>query len=135
MEHDYRKTLFDSLKETGLPYNFDKIGKAFEYASQMHEGQLRKSGEPYICHPVAVACIVSQLGLDTDAVCAALLHDVLEDCKDRVDIEYIRKNFGEDVVEMVEGLTKFTDIHFEEKRMRALKICARCFSPCPKIFE
>lgn len=45
MEHDYRKTLFDSLKETGLPYNFDKIGKAFEYASQMHEGQLRNVGD------------------------------------------------------------------------------------------
>ncbi len=127
MEHDYRKTLFDSLKETGLPYNFDKIGKAFEYASQMHEGQLRKSGEPYICHPVAVACIVSQLGLDTDAVCAALLHDVLEDCKDRVDIEYIRKNFGEDVVEMVEGLTKFTDIHFEEKEDESIENLRKMF--------
>ncbi len=124
---DYRKELLDNLKLTNLPYNYEKIEKAFEYAEAMHEGQMRKSGEPYICHPVSVAIIVSQLGLDTDAVCAALLHDVLEDCKDRVDIDLIRRNFGADVIELVEGLTKFTEIQFEEKEDESIENLRKMF--------
>ena len=85
-------TLLMTLDSTGKNYNIEKITKAYEFAEQLHNGQFRKSGEPYICHPVAVAEIVAGLGLDTDSICAALLHDTLEDCSDRVDLAKIKRN-------------------------------------------
>ena len=101
------------LENTGKKYNIEKITKAYEYAKQLHEGQYRKSGEEYICHPVAVAEIVAGLELDTD--CAALLHDTLEDCADKIDIEKIKKEFGTQVAELVDGLTKLVQIRIEDK--------------------
>ena len=83
----------EAVKIAGRKYNIEKITKAYEYAKQLHEGQYRKSGEEYICHPVAVAEIVAGLELDTDSICAALLHDTLEDCADKIDIEKIKKDF------------------------------------------
>lgn len=77
---DGYENLLQTLNATGKNYNLEKIKKAYEFAKQLHEGQFRKSGEPYISHPVAVAEIVAGLGLDTDSICAALLHDTLEDC-------------------------------------------------------
>ena len=100
---------------TGKKYNIEKITKAYEYAKQLHEGQYRKSGEEYICHPVAVAEIVAGLELDTDSICAALLHDTLEDCADKIDIEKIKKEFGPQVAELVDGLTKLVQIRIEDK--------------------
>lgn len=103
------------LENTGKKYNIEKITKAYEYAKQLHEGQYRKSGEEYICHPVAVAEIVAGLELDTDSICAALLHDTLEDCADKIDIERIKKEFGVQVAELVDGLTKLVQIRIEDK--------------------
>ncbi len=103
------------LENTGKKYNIEKITKAYEYAKQLHEGQYRKSGEEYICHPVAVAEIVAGLELDTDSICAALLHDTLEDCSDKIDIEKIKKEFGTQVAELVDGLTKLVQIRIEDK--------------------
>lgn len=103
------------LENTGKKYNIEKITKAYEYAKQLHEGQYRKSGEEYICHPVAVAEIVAGLELDTDSICAALLHDTLEDCADKIDIEKIKKEFGTQVAELVDGLTKLVQIRIENK--------------------
>ena len=103
------------LEKTGKKYNKEKITKAYEYAKQLHEGQYRKSGEEYICHPVAVAEIVAGLELDTDSICAALLHDTLEDCADKIDIEKIKKEFGPQVAELVDGLTKLVQIRIEDK--------------------
>lgn len=103
------------LENTGKKYNIEKITKAYEYAKQLHEGQYRKSGEEYICHPVAVAEIVAGLELDTDSICAALLHDTLEDCADKIDIEKIKKEFGPQVAELVDGLTKLVQIRIEDK--------------------
>ena len=71
------------LENTGKKYNIEKIKKAYEYAKQLHEGQYRKSGEEYICHPVAVAEIVAGLELDTDSICAALLHDTIRTAQTR----------------------------------------------------
>ena len=90
--------LLQTLDSTGKNYNIEKITKAFEFAKQLHEGQFRKSGEPYISHPVAVAEIVAGLGLDTDSICAALLHDTIEDCSDRVDLPKIKKEFGGNII-------------------------------------
>ena len=110
---------FDSLLKTidasGKNYNVAKITKAYEIAKALHEGQFRKSGEAYICHPVAVAKIVANLGLDTDSICAALLHDTVEDCSDKVDLPKLKKEFGEQVAEMVDGLTKLVQIPFNDK--------------------
>lgn len=98
--------LLDILKATGKKYNTDKIVAAYEYARDLHEGQFRVSGEAYISHPVAVAEIVAGLELDTDSICAALLHDTVEDCSDRTDLADLEKRFGKDVAMLVDGLTK-----------------------------
>lgn len=103
------------LENTGNKYNTEKITKAYEYAKQLHEGQYRKSGEEYICHPIAVAEIVAGLELDTDSICAALLHDTIEDCSDKIDLEKIKKEFGVQVAELVDGLTKLVQIRIEDK--------------------
>ena len=83
--------LLSALQKSGKNYDFEKIQRAYEYARELHEGQFRKSGEAYICHPVAVAKIVASLGLDTDSVCAALLHDTVEDCSDKIDLIKLKK--------------------------------------------
>ncbi len=124
---DYYSQLCESLKKISEYYDFDKIKKAYDYAYEMHKGQFRKSGEEYISHPVAVAIIVAQLELDTDSVCAALLHDTLEDCKDKTNIETIRKNFGKEICDLVDGVTKFTDIHFEDRDLESIENLRKMF--------
>ena len=124
---DYYSELYEKLSGISTQYNFEKIKKAFDYANEMHEGQFRKSGEPYISHPVAVALIVAQLELDTDSVCAALLHDTLEDCKEKTDCATIKKLFGEEVLELVDGLTKLVDIHFENREEGSVENLRKMF--------
>src|SRR5438067_7810793 len=82
-----------------------KIRYAYFIAEQAHAGQERVSGEPYIMHPLAVAQILTDLGMDEDTIVAALLHDVLEDCH-HVTPDFIRETFGQDVLGLVEGVTK-----------------------------
>lgn len=115
------------LIDTKRPYNMDKIRSAYEYAAAMHEGQFRKSGEPYITHPISVAVIVAELELDTDSVCAALLHDTIEDCKDKTNLDVLKKKFGAEVAELVDGLTKLTDIHFENKEDESIENLRKMF--------
>ena len=107
--------LLGLLKRAEKRYNIEKIQRAYEYAKALHEGQFRVSGDPYISHPVAVAEIVASLGLDTDSICAALLHDTVEDCPDKTDLEKLRKQFGEDVAMLVDGLTKIVMMKIEDK--------------------
>ena len=96
-------------------YDFDKIKKAFLYAKELHAGQFRLSGEPYVCHPVAVAEIAAQLGLDTDSICAALLHDTVEDCSEKTNLDILAKMFGKDVAMLVDGLTKIIQVQLADK--------------------
>ena len=114
MEYNANR-LLDILRVTGKKYDLEKIQKAYEYANALHEGQFRKSGEPYISHPLAVAEIVAGLELDTDSICAALLHDTVEDCSDKVDLKEIQKIFGEQVALLVDGLTKIVSLQIEDK--------------------
>ena len=107
--------LLNTIATSGKNYNIEKITKAYQTASLLHEGQFRKSGEAYICHPIAVAEIVAELGLDTDSICAALLHDTVEDCSDKIDLPKLKKEFGDQVAEMVDGLTKLVQIPFNDK--------------------
>ena len=86
--------LLDVIEKNEKNYNLEKIRQAFSYAAMLHEGQFRLSGEPYICHPVSVAVIVAELGLDTDSICAALLHDTVEDCADKTNLDTLSKMFG-----------------------------------------
>ncbi len=111
-----------TIEMSGKHYNIEKIKKAYEMACTLHEGQFRKSGEAYICHPVAVAEIVASLGLDTDSICAALLHDTVEDCPDKIDLAKIRKEFDEQVAEMVDGLTKLVRIPSVDMDKESLKM-------------
>lgn len=95
---------------------------AFAYADSSHNGQLRKDGTPYITHPLAVAEIVADLGLDVDSVIAALLHDCIEDTN--ATHEDIAKRFGKDVADLVEGVTKLTRVQYttkEEEQMENLR--------------
>lgn len=94
----------DAIKESGGTYDIDKINKAYLMAKEAHKNQKRRSGEPYIIHPVTVAGILVELGMDTDSLVAALLHDVVEDTD--VTLEDIKKQFGQDVALLVDGVTK-----------------------------
>ena len=107
--------LLEILRATGKQYDTDKIRAAYEYANEMHRGQMRASGEPYISHPIAVAEIVAGLELDTDSICAALLHDTVEDCSDKTNLHEIEKKFGTDVAMLVDGLTKIVTLRVEDK--------------------
>ena len=72
--------LISMLEKTNKHYDIEKIKKAYLKAKQLHDGQFRASGEPFVSHPIAVAEIVAKLELDTASICAALLHDTVEDC-------------------------------------------------------
>lgn len=113
--HSYIKRLLGILEATGKKYDTNKIIRSYEYAAQLHEGQFRVSGDPYISHPVAVAEIVAGLELDTDSICAALLHDTVEDCAEQTNIKEIEKQFGSDVALLVDGLTKIVTLQVEDK--------------------
>lgn len=121
--NDLKKKLIDS----GNKYDMEKIERAYEYAEFLHDGQFRKSGEPYICHPLSVAEIVSDLKLDTDSICASLLHDVLEDCKDKTCDDEVKRLFGQDVFELVDGLTKLPTIFFEDKEEASIENTRKLF--------
>lgn len=94
-------------------YDTEKILTAYEFAENAHRGQTRTSGEPYISHPVAVAYILLEMCMDTDTLCAALLHDVVEDTG--VTLDTLRKKFGEDVALLVDGVTKIGQVPLNTK--------------------
>jgi GTP pyrophosphokinase len=94
----------------------DLIARAYNYGEKAHEGQMRKSGEPYFSHPASVAGIITSLRLDTASVCAGLLHDVVEDTL--ATTEDIEKDFGEEVAFLVDGVTKLSKINFASKEDR-----------------
>jgi len=94
----------------------DLIKRAYDFSFKMHEGQMRKSGDPYIVHPVSVAGIITELRLDTASVCAGLLHDVVEDTL--ASTKDIEKNFGGEIATLVDGVTKLSKINFTSKEDR-----------------
>ena len=118
--------LFSLLDESGKKYDKEKIRKAFLYAEEAHCGQFRKSGEEYIYHPLAVAEICAELNLDTDAICAALLHDIVEDCPGQ-SLEGIEALFGASVKILVDGLTKLVAIPFEDKEEEHIENLRKMF--------
>ena len=123
---DEKLVMFRDMMQTIIRYapyaDENQIHKAFLFADKRHESQKRKSGEPYIIHPVAVAEIVAEMGLDTDAITAALLHDCLEDTA--TSFEELSREFGLTVAQLVEGVTKLTRVEYstlEEQQMENLR--------------
>ncbi len=113
--HTNISKLLEILQATEKKYDLQKITFAYEYANELHQGQFRASGEPYISHPIAVAEIVAGLELDTDSICAALLHDTVEDCSDKTSLKEIEKKFGAPTAMLVDGLTKIVTLQVEDK--------------------
>ena len=107
-------TTYEALRHdliaSGRAYDFDMIDRAYQLASAAHATQFRRSGEPYICHPISVAQLLVELGMDSESVAAALMHDVAEDTP--VTIDEIRQKFGSEVALLVDGVTKLTQIKF-----------------------
>ena len=114
--------LTEAIKASGRTYNMDMIEKAYRMANEAHKDARRRSGEPYICHPLAVARLVLDLGMDTESIAAALLHDVVEDTP--ITIDEVKSAFGAEVALLVDGVTKLTKIQFssiEEQQAENLR--------------
>ena len=114
-------TIFQELKEVLTQNKYSQkdiaeIERAFEYSNKKHEGQYRVSEEPYIVHPVEVAKILAELKLDKNTIIAALLHDIIEDTD--TPAEEIKETFSEDVLNLVEGVTKLGKYQFKSKEER-----------------
>ncbi len=101
-------TLIRVIRDNKLEVNLDDIKKAYDFAASAHENQNRLSGEPFLIHPLEVAIILAKLGMDTETIVASLLHDTVEDTG--TTLEYIRKNFSEDIALLVDGVTKISHI-------------------------
>ena len=119
-----------SLKERALPTidslahrlraylsedQINQVRRSYYYAEQAHEGQKRMTGEPYIGHPLAVACILADMHMDHQSLTAAMLHDVIEDTG--ISKDAISEQFGNAVAEIVDGVSKLTHMHFENKTL------------------
>ncbi len=118
--------LYKVLSEKGV-YDLEKITRAYLLAEKAHAGQKRISGEAYIVHPISVATIVADLMLDTDSICAALLHDTVEDSGGIVDLNVIKKEFGQEVADLVDGVTKLIHIPFETKQDESIENLRKMF--------
>ena len=124
------KPLFDDIRQKLIDQHRDdeeikQIEKAFEFAKRLHEGQYRISEEPYIIHPVEVAKILIDLKVDSHTLQAAFLHDILEDTDTKP--EEIRELFGDDVLNLVQGVTKLGKLQFKSKEERQAENFRRLF--------
>jgi guanosine-3',5'-bis(diphosphate) 3'-pyrophosphohydrolase len=102
--------LIDELKKYYHKADIDMVRLAYDFAAKAHEGQTRKSGEPYIVHPLAAAFILAQMRIDVNLIIAALLHDVPEDTP--ITLDEIEKNFGKDIASMIKGITKLGKLKY-----------------------
>ena len=106
--------IIERIKEYEPEADIAQIERAYQYAKTAHEGQKRISGEDYISHPVEVAYILTEIEMDTASICAALLHDVLEDTF--MTYEEVEKEFGEEIALLVDGVTKLSRLEFKSKQ-------------------
>ena len=120
-----KEEFLENLSKINPNHDFDLLGRAYDTAEEMHSGQFRKSGEPYLVHPIAVAEILADLGMDDSTLVAGLLHDVVEDTS------YSRKNleddFGEEALLLVDGVTKLASLVFESKEERQAENLRKMF--------
>ena len=111
-----RSALLEKMKSYDPRAQLDLVGRAYDYAQEKHEGQMRSSGDPYFSHPVAVAEILAGMHLDSASIATALLHDTVEDTS--ASIEDIQKKFGDEVAQLVEGVTKLSKIKLQTAAMQ-----------------
>ena len=137
----YQRSLTNLMEEVQgyLPQDeIEFIKAAYEYAYLAHDGQTRKSGEPYIIHPISVSLRLAQLALPSDLIAAALLHDTVEDCG--IEVDDIRKEFGDSVALLVDGVTKLKQIelaassggsrqrrHYEDRKQERIENLRKMF--------
>ena len=109
---------FMRLKELIVKYNPDSdmklIEKAYTFSTRAHKGQERVSGDPYIIHPVEVGCLLAELEMDDSSIIAGILHDTIEDTS--LTYDKIKKEFSEEIAELVDGVTKLTKISYTTKQ-------------------
>ena len=103
------------LKAYLKPEQIDQVRRAYYYAEQAHDGQKRRSGEPYVTHPLAVADILADMHMDHQSLMSAMLHDVIEDTS--IPKSAIQKQFGSTVAEIVDGVSKLTHVEYEDKTL------------------
>ena len=137
----YQRSLTNLMKEVQSylpPDEIEFIKAAYEYAYLAHDGQTRKSGEPYIIHPISVSLRLAQLALPSDLIAAGLLHDTVEDCG--IEVDDIRKEFGDSVALLVDGVTKLKQIelaassggsrqrrHYEDRKQERIESLRKMF--------
>ena len=121
MASDYVQSLLD----INPSYDEELLEKAYSWATEYHKDQKRRSGEPYIIHPKAVGVILAEIGMDERALCAGLLHDVVEDTACTLDM--LEKEFGSEVAMLVDGVTKLTNLEFESKEERQAENIRKMF--------
>lgn len=117
--HNQRQSLtgFEDILNSYLPpEQVSTIKRAYYYAEQAHYGQARRTGEPYVTHPLAVATVLARMHMDHESIMAALLHDVIEDTG--VSKEDIRTQFGEEVADLVDGVSKLTHVEFDSAEIK-----------------
>ena len=128
-EHHY-SVLLQTLEKNMPAADLPLIDKAVTYANEKHQFQKRKDGSPYIIHPLAVAAIVSEMGLDADAILGALLHDCIEDTD--ASFDEISRLFGRTVAELVEGVTKLTRANFSSSEQEQMENLRKMFMAMSK---
>ena len=127
---EHYASMMDTIRRRMPDADFALIDKAVDYANKKHAAQKRKDGSPYIIHPLAVAQIVTEMGLDMDAILGALLHDCIEDTD--ASHEEIEKLFGPTVAELVEGVTKLTRADFSSREQAQMENLRKMFMAMSK---
>ena len=127
---EHYSSMMDTIHRLMPGADFALIDKAVDYANNKHISQKRKDGSPYIIHPLAVAQIVTEMGLDMDAILGALLHDCIEDTD--ASHEEIEKLFGSTVAELVEGVTKLTRADFSSREQAQMENLRKMFMAMSK---
>ena len=127
---EHYASMMDTIRKRMPDADFALIDKAVDYANKKHAAQRRKDGSPYIIHPLAVAQIVTEMGLDMDAILGALLHDCIEDTD--ASHEDIEKLFGSTVAELVEGVTKLTRADFSSREQAQMENLRKMFMAMSK---
>jgi GTP pyrophosphokinase len=122
---ELRQALLAAITRTNPAADVDAVARAFDLAVDAHEGQRRASGEPYVTHPIAAAQIVAELGIDADAVQAALLHDVPEDTD--YSLEDLEARFGPEVANLVDGVTKLSKFNSPSREQQQAENIRKMF--------
>jgi GTP pyrophosphokinase len=119
------KNLIERTQQSRPTTDADLLMRAYAFAREKHEGQFRRTGEPYIEHPIAVAGILAELGMDDPTLAAGLLHDVVEDCG--VTFEEMVRRFGAEVAQLVDGVTKLKHIDFSTRQEKQAENLRKLF--------